>query len=256
MTATAIYTSLGVNRASSCAACNSDGLLAFGAGKSVALWNSEVSGRPVLNEGKELSGVSQNNNGSGVHATLAGHAGQVTTVKLLNQVDGLASFVSGDTEGNVRIWEQSQDRSVSRTSLIPARGLTDYVETKFHCSLSFEAHPKSSISAIGFAPSSSESSQTILTGGSDGHVRVWAVSEGEAKEVQRIDFKGKLPLDIEVGHLPGTKGELGAGRILQMLSPLNSPFARCRSHREEDTALYPEGRPSQSRCSLCSSATC
>jgi hypothetical protein len=57
MTATTIYTSLGVNKASSCAACTSNGLLAFGAGKSVALWNSEVSGPAVSDVRKELSGI-------------------------------------------------------------------------------------------------------------------------------------------------------------------------------------------------------
>ena len=41
----------------------------------------------------------------GVRATLSGHKGQVTTVKLLEDTAGDSFFVSGDTTGEIRIWK-------------------------------------------------------------------------------------------------------------------------------------------------------
>lgn len=44
----------------------------------------------------------------------------------------------------------------------------------------------------------------ILTGSSDGVVRRWSL-EGGRKEVEKLDLKGKIPLDLIVGTLPGSK---------------------------------------------------
>ena len=36
---------------------------------------------------------------------------------------------------------------------------------------------------------------------------MWNLDHDEAAEVQKIEFKGRLPLDIEVGFLPGSACE-------------------------------------------------
>lgn len=58
----------------------------------------------------------QPSSSTGVHSTLAGHGGIVTTVKLLKDEDGQgsgAAFISGDALGNVRVWRQGRDGRVS-----------------------------------------------------------------------------------------------------------------------------------------------
>lgn len=47
----------------------------------------------------------------------------------------------------------------------------------------------------------------ILTGGSDGLIKLWRSAGSKFEVVQTIDLKGKLPLDLELGTLPGSDGE-------------------------------------------------
>lgn len=104
-------------------------------------------------------------------------------------------MLSGDSEGKVILWEQIGERDVS-----PFLVSTHY---QFKSIISWDAHPKSSISALGFAVRS-EGVLILLTGASDGAVRVWKVAGETVEEVQKIEYKGKLPLDIVVGTLPGS----------------------------------------------------
>ncbi|WRT67342.1 uncharacterized protein IL334_004312 [Kwoniella shivajii] len=158
------YISIGTNRSSSCSACTSNGLLAFGAGKLVALWDTESS--------------------QGVCETLPGHKGQITTLKLL----GNDQFISGDTVGEIRVWGQKDD--------------------KWICEQKWSAHEGSSISAIGTGK------DLVLTGGSDGSIKVWKWNKGKGEvgmsleEIQKIQIKGKLPLDIELTYLPGSNSPI------------------------------------------------
>lgn len=78
-------------------------------------------------------------------------------------------------------------------------------DEQFNAIASWDAHPKSSISALGVAPSS-DSALRVFTGASDGSIRVWKISEGSPEEVQKISYKGKLPLDIVASILPGSTG--------------------------------------------------
>ncbi|WVR05373.1 hypothetical protein IAU60_002387 [Kwoniella sp. DSM 27419] len=149
------YISTGTNRSSSCAASTSTGLLAFGAGKLLALWDTGSST-------------------SGVQRTLPGHKGHITTVKLLSE----DRFISGDNAGQVRVWAQAEGQ-------------------RWRCERQWTAHA-GSVSALGCL-----SGTMVLTGGSDGCIKVWKLGKG-AEEVQKIDLKGKLPLDLELGYLPGT----------------------------------------------------
>lgn len=157
------YISVGANRSSSCAACTSSGLLFFGAGKFIALWDSSSN--------------------RGVHATLQGHKGLVTTIKLLPG----GRLVSGDSIGEIRIWNSVNG------------------DDQWECMMSWEAHKGGSISAIGVLASSGNLDDMILTGGSDSLIKRWKLAD-KPEEVQEIDLKGKLPLDLEVGYMPGSKG--------------------------------------------------
>lgn len=130
---------------------------------------------------------------------MPGHKGQVTTVKLVSEEDGRAKFITGDTEGNVRLWSQTDERNVSSMPIFSP--LTS--SHQFRCDLAFEAHPSSTISALGVSPTSPGRDQVLFTGASDGLVRVWKLQGAKVEEMQKVENKARLPLDIEVGYLPG-----------------------------------------------------
>ncbi|WVF71999.1 hypothetical protein IAT40_006810 [Kwoniella sp. CBS 6097] len=167
------YISIGTNRSSSCSASTSTGLLAFGAGKLLALWNPSSP--------------------NGVQQTLTGHKGQITTVKALTG----DRFFSGDNAGGVCIWANAD---------------ADADKHGWTCEKSWKAHA-GSISALGVTTTNEGVlGDLVITGGSDGTLRFWRIGGGGggqgAKEVQKIDLKGKLPLDVEMGYLPGSKAPI------------------------------------------------
>jgi hypothetical protein len=73
--------------------------------------------------------------------------------------------------------------------------------------VSWDAHVKSSISALGSSSNLNGERLYIFTGASDGLVKTWAVEGDQVKEVQKTDHKGKLPLDVVTAVLPGTQSE-------------------------------------------------
>ena len=79
------------------------------------------------------------------------------------------------------------------------------------CSASFDAHPQSSISAIAVCPAGPLDGH-ILTGASDGSIKLWRVKGSGAELVQTVDLKGKLPLDMEVSSLPGSTGQFSTAQ--------------------------------------------
>ncbi|WVQ98910.1 hypothetical protein IAU59_006041 [Kwoniella sp. CBS 9459] len=171
------YISIGTNRSSSCSASTSTGLVAFGAGKLLALWEPS-------------SSSSSSSASTGVQQTLVGHKGQITTTKLLSR----DRFISGDNAGEVRIWSETQQGTSSS-------GWAGERAWKAHAG---------SISALGCISTTSEGAlkDTVITGGSDGTLRFWRIGGQSAEEVQKIDLKGKLPLDVEVGYLPGSSAPI------------------------------------------------
>jgi elongator complex protein 2 len=83
-----------------------------------------------------------------------------------------------------------------------------HLRYQLNCLSSIEAHPKSSISALGVSPSTNGVlDHHFLTGGSDGFIKLWRLEGGAVKEVQKMDLKGKLPLDLEVGYLPNSSSK-------------------------------------------------
>ncbi|OCF55861.1 elongator complex protein 2 [Kwoniella mangroviensis CBS 10435] len=179
------YISIGSNRSSSCSASTSNGLLAFGAGKLLALWDTESTSN------------------HGIQKTLPGHKGQITTVKLISSSSGENRFISGDTNGEVRIWSTTEKEG-----------------GEWKCEKNWIAHENSSISAIGVSPDG-----WIITGGSDSKIKIF---DGDHKEKQVIKLeKGRLPLDLELSYLPGSKAPILAvgatDRLIRIytLSPNN-----------------------------------
>jgi elongator complex protein 2 len=76
-----------------------------------------------------------------------------------------------------------------------------------YSSTSIQAH-KGSISALGAPSGSGPLAGHILTGGSDGLIKLWDLSTSKPEVKQTIDLKGKLPLDLQVASLPGSSGAL------------------------------------------------
>ena len=93
------------------------------------------------------------------------------------------------------------------------------------------AHEGHSISAIGVM-SSGPLADVVVTGASDGLLKVWKVAGGRAELVQQLDFHGKLPLDIEVAYLPGSSSKSNCEWTN------SSTYPRARSHRPAYTGLH------------------
>ena len=83
------------------------------------------------------------------------------------------------------------------------------------CSASFDAHSQSSISAIAVCPAGPLDGH-ILTGASDGCIKLWRLKGSGAELVQTMDLKGKLPLDMEISLLPGSSGQFHAAEMLTL----------------------------------------
>ncbi|WWC89777.1 uncharacterized protein L201_004703 [Kwoniella dendrophila CBS 6074] len=168
------YISIGSNRSSSCAAITENGLLAFGSGKLLSLWDTE------------------SNENQGIWKTLPGHQGKITTVKLLLEEE---KFISGDTNGEIIIWSKKTRSSEKKNDN----------DEEWKLERKWIAHEKSSISALGVSPNG-----IILSGGSDSTIKIWNIEQNkkendQPQEIQSIDLKGKLPLDIELSYLPESK---------------------------------------------------
>lgn len=119
-----VYTSAGCNRYSNVADVRDDGLVVYGAGKLVCLWDSEVPFLLLLALlfhllirwiSSWLNGVQDPQNG-GIHQTLPGHRGTVTTIKFVPTTGTTSkrsdSFVSADTAGGVIVWHQDTQNQV------------------------------------------------------------------------------------------------------------------------------------------------
>ena len=133
------YISIGGNRSASCSARSPNGVVAFGAGKLVALWNSDVG--LVRIWWVEIL-TSQDVPGKGVYDTLPGHKGHVTSIKLLERSDGAANFVSGDAAGEIRIWQSGPKGSVRL--MLSRRWISDqpYVSMNARRALSHTLKPR------------------------------------------------------------------------------------------------------------------
>jgi WD40 repeat protein len=117
----------------------------------------------------------QDNTSRGVHQTLPGHAGNVTTLKFLPNKDGGKSDImaSGDSAGVVRLWREVQ---AVRPSFCRARDSPDEYRGRQEWSVYavLQGHSQS-ISCLASIPVDDESI-LVVTGGSEGALHVWKVN--------------------------------------------------------------------------------
>lgn len=122
-----VYIASGCNRYSNVADVREqDGLVAYGAGKLVALWRSEVSlgdgrtARPHLFDQYIANTWIQDPTHRGVHQTLPGHAGDVTSVKFLrstNEALHCSAIITGDSSGTLILWKEDAEQGVRAVTL-------------------------------------------------------------------------------------------------------------------------------------------
>lgn len=143
------------------------GLLAFGAGINVALWNPD------------------DEKTSGIWALLAGHADAVNAVKILD-FDDRRFIITGASDNTVRVWRQTSDADSSVPSFEESQCLKDH---------------SSAVNTIATLPGTG----VFASGAADGTVRIWQLEEGGEKVelVQAISLKPRfLPLATALAKLP------------------------------------------------------
>ena len=129
------YVAAGGNRHPS-AADWAPGLLAFGAGINVALWNPD------------------DNRANGVSALLAGHTEVVNAVKIIDLHDGKRFIISGASDNSVRVWKQKSGDAAAFPFFEESQCLTGHTGAVNTISVLLE-------------------SGVFATGAADGTVRVW-----------------------------------------------------------------------------------
>lgn len=129
----------------------------------------------------------QDSNSNGIHATLPGHTGQVTTLKFVPARDAATSlfFVSGDSAGVVRVWKEGDEGTVRRF----VKEGNDWDElmdlfAQWSVYAVLTGHTQS-ISALATMelPGGVEGELLVLTGGSDGVVHSWSVAPAGPSEL-------------------------------------------------------------------------
>lgn len=165
-------------------------IIAYAANKSIALWE-----RP----GHASS--------PGVTQLLAtGFSKTITCLKFahLSQYSPHPCIVAGSAEGSVAVWALQEDRTWTKVQTIKA------------------AH-QGSVSALGVLCSNAASSSpsVIVSGASDGLLKVWTLSDADAQPpqlVQTINLNGRFPLDLSLLPLPSASS--GLTSELQLLLAL------------------------------------
>ncbi|KAF9192097.1 Elongator subunit elp2 [Haplosporangium sp. Z 11] len=176
------YISVGCNRLTQALAWGADGLAAFGAYHSVALYY------PMDSERK------------GVRATLQGHSSRVNCVAFLNRGQELdqtnVAILSGSADKTIRVWKKAK---------AGAQGQQEYI-----CSAVLEGHTGSVIT-IGVLRAKSILSDKDLfaTGSGDGTIKIWERKEmddtnDEVNCIQTIQVGKKYPQSIAISYLPNT----------------------------------------------------
>ncbi|KAH7048578.1 WD40-repeat-containing domain protein [Linnemannia elongata] len=184
MEATQEHISVGCNRLTQALAWGADGLAAFGAHHSVALYYPMDSAR------------------RGVRATLQGHTNRVNCVAFLNRGHELAqknvAIVSGSADKTARVWKKK------------SAGAGEKEEDKWVCSAVLEGHT-GSVVTIGAvrARSIPEQKDLFATGSGDGTIKVWERTEvdevtDKVECIQTIQVGKKYAQSIAISFLPNT----------------------------------------------------
>uniref|UniRef100_V5ESK5 Elongator complex protein 2 n=1 Tax=Kalmanozyma brasiliensis (strain GHG001) TaxID=1365824 RepID=V5ESK5_KALBG len=152
-------------------------IIAYAANKSIAIWDQP---------GHASS--------AGVTQLLAtGFSKAITSLKLANLtvVSDKPCIVAGSADGSIGVWALQENTQWTQVQCIKA------------------AH-NGSVSALGVirsAQSASELPSIIVSGASDGVLKVWTLSNDLSQPptlAQSIDLKGRFPLDLSLLPLPNT----------------------------------------------------
>ncbi|KAK3679985.1 Elongator subunit elp2 [Recurvomyces mirabilis] len=175
------HTAAGGNRHPS-AADWGPGVLAFGAGVNIAIWN------PADPRCR------------GVSALLRGHTDTVNAIKF-NITDSGCHLISGGADKTVRVWKPSHDPS--RPSYEQVAVLTEH---------------SASINTISVLPDC----DIFVTGAADGTMKIWRLTGAGADLIQSISLKPRmLPLTTALVHLRGgsvTIAVAGTSSTIQLFS--------------------------------------
>ncbi|KAI7619027.1 WD40 repeat-like protein, partial [Hortaea werneckii] len=169
------FLAAGGNRHSS-AADWTTGLLAYGAGHNLAIWN------PQDDDERKCCGVT---------ALLAGHTGHINAVKIAD-FGGRRWILTGAADKTVRLWKE----------LTPGSDDVDSrVSSSFEETACLAAH-EGSVNTIAVLAGSG----TFVTGSADGTMKVWRFSteggKGAAKLIQSIALKPRyIPLTVALASL-------------------------------------------------------
>lgn len=156
------YAAAGGNRHPS-AADWAPGLLAFGAGNNLAIWNP------------------QDTRQNGISALLAGHSDVVNAVKILD-LPSKRLIISGSADHTVRIWAETVDQAYPYYEQVQSL-----------------EHHTGSVNTIACL----NDQTTISTGAADGTVSIWQIqSAGLVEHVQTLPLKPRyLPLTTAITSL-------------------------------------------------------
>lgn len=173
---------------------------------------------------------------------LPGHEGLVTCVRYMH--DEL--LVSADDKGILKLWKNDQPQvcksCLSRTSI------TSTLSLQWHSHVTRQAH-KTGIASLAVHE------RYIVTGASDGIVKVWAISEDDPgkypvgwertplnintplfteniSEVQEINVKKGFPVSLALAILPGTKCMLHSDHACLGSGVLNVAISGNSSNRK------------------------
>ncbi|GAA6000085.1 hypothetical protein JCM10207_006046 [Rhodosporidiobolus poonsookiae] len=212
-----VFAAAGASRTSAQDARSSDGLVAYAAGQVVALFQSA------------------DQHHRGIQQTLPGHQGDVSALKFARDGSGSANkhnnvFVSGDSKGVACVWRETEGKW---STLAVLSGHTGSV---------------ASVAALELPEESGAAGKLLVfTGGSDSVIQVWEVSlDGAAELKQKIDLKGKIPLEIALSYLPSSSSlVLAVGATEARIQLYSSPSASNPSFRK---SLSLEGHTDWIRC--------
>jgi len=189
-----IYNSTSVNRNSHVADWTSicgQSILAFASHKSISICRLN----PINNQFEDVKLIQTTS------------TKVITSLKFIdNPLDSiLPSLIVGSEDGNVFIYQPS---------------ISDNRNLEWNLLLTLD-NQNAQISALGVmrprtrTGTTSTSTSFILTGSSDGFIKLWSLNLGSSKSgfelIQTINLKGPLPLDIAVTALPKSGREVEGG---------------------------------------------
>ncbi|PWZ01871.1 WD40 repeat-like protein [Testicularia cyperi] len=199
-TSSNVYISAAFNRVSHTAdwASLPTSTLAYASNKSIGIWSQP---------GHASSPAAQVSN-----LIQTGFSKSISSLKFAAlDISDTPAIVAGSADGSIAIWTHSPT-STDRIDSISGHGWT-----KIH---SLKAVHQGSVSALGVIRPSIDgnTASVIVSGASDGRLKVWSVTQDQLTCVQEIDLHGSFPLDIALLPLPSTQQHPSTPRLLMAVA--------------------------------------